>query len=338
MKNITPPRILDYVEGMVITDTCVVRNMPMDLYHSQQVCSHPSISSTGVRLIESKSLSHFYCTSDLNPDKKVEEPKHHFAWGKALHHLAGGEAHFQKHFAVRPTQWDSWRSKDARTWRAVQQMDRIDVLAPEDLIGLQMAAEKLQAHPTIQAGILTGLIEHSIFVKRRIRVTSGRVITFFLKARPDVIPVDSDMVVDLKSCADASPLGTRKSISNLGYHIQLAIAHEAILAALKRAMTDHVLVFIESEPPCEINIKPIEPLAIEYGRRQLKRALYLFANALDTGVWTGYDDDEVPTGLTKVLMDKLAKEAEDGLLPALTNDPDPEPDPEEEVDAEEEAI
>lgn len=321
MKNITPFKVLDYVDGMVISESCIVRNMSMVRYHGQAVCTHPSISSSGARLIESRSLAHFYDQSDLNPNRAPDEPKHHFSWGKALHHLSAGEADFAKHFAVRPDSFDSWRTKESQKWRAEQQLDRKDVLVPDDLISLRIAAEKLAAHPTIQAGILHGLIEHSIFVKRDIVLPTGEVVTIFLKSRPDVIPVEADMIVDLKSCADASPAAVRRSIGEYGYYIQLALAHEAILETTGRTMEDHVLVFIESKRPCEINIKPLEPVAIEYGRRQLKRALVKFAGAVSSGKWPGYEDDEVPAGLPDWLAKRLAREAEDKLLPEL--DPPP---------------
>ena len=317
MKNVTPPRILDWKEGMVVDRSCIVRNVPMAAYHGQAICSAPSISSSGVRLIESKSLSHFYDQSDLNPKKAEEDPKTHFSWGKALHHLAGREQDFDKHFVVRPVEWDSWRTKDAKAWRKAQWDAKKDVLVPDDLIALSIAAEKLTAHSTIQAGILHGLIEHSIFQKKDIVLDDGEVVTIFLKSRPDVIPLDANMIVDLKSCHDASPVAVRKSIGEYGYHVQLALAHEAILETTGRTMTDHVLVFIESERPCEINIKPLEPIAIEYGRRQLLRATRKFAKAVADNRWPGYEDDEVPAGLPEWLFKRLAREAEDGLLPVI---------------------
>jgi len=312
--------IIDY-DGQPISRTCIVRDMPITVYHSQ-CCALPSISSSGVRTIEAKSLEHFYDTSDLNPDRAEQEAKHHFSWGRALHHLAAGEADFSKHFAVRPLIWDSWRTKDAQGWRAEQVAAGLDVLVPEDLDTLRRAADKLAAHPTIQAGILSGLVEHSIFWRRDILV-GDTVVKIILKSRPDVLPVEANMIVDLKSTADASPVAVRRAIGDYGYEIQLGMAHEGLLATLGRTMTDHVLVFIENKRPCSINIKPLSALAIEYGRRQLKRAVHKFAYAIANNHWAGYDDDEVECHLPDWKANRLSREAEAGLLPEL--DPPEEP-------------
>jgi hypothetical protein len=176
---------------------------------------------------------------------------------------------------------------------------------------------QLSYHPTIQAGILNGLVEHSIFWFEDIATANGEIIRVWFKARPDVIPLDSRMGVDLKTTTDASGIACRRAITDYGYHIQLGMIHEGLEKVASWRLEDHVLVFIEKADPWAVNIKPIPDVDIEYGRRQLLRASRKFAQAISDNIWHGYDDDEVEGGLMPYARDRLAKEAETKLLPEL---------------------
>ena len=140
----------------------------------------------------------------------------------------------------------------------------------------------------------------------------------WLKTRPDCLPEDDNTVVDLKSCASAHPIDVRRAISDHGYHQQLALCDEGLRVTTGRQMQDHILVFVESKPPHAINIKPIRPEAIADGYRQNRRSVDKFADAVKSGYWPGYDDDdEVPADLTDFLRARLKREDEKGLLPQV---------------------
>lgn len=294
--------------GREITAPGIVSGIPLERYHGA-ITAGPGISSTGLRTIEADSLKHYWANSYLNPNRKERPDTAAMAFGRAVHDLAAQEP-FHEKYAVRPEQWDSWRSKDAQTWKAEQQAAGKTVLTPEDLEIIQSIADELAAHPTIRAGILNGIVEHSIFWQDH---ATGA----WLKARPDVIPISSNMIVDLKTCASAHPRAVRRSIDDLNYHMQLALAYDGMLATTGREMTDHVLVFVEKAAPYCVNIKPIFMEDIELGRRQNRRALDLFARALETNQWPGYPDDEVACGISSGYRQRLEAEAKAGLLPEL---------------------
>lgn len=308
--------VIDYVPGMVIDRPCIVRNAPMEWYHGQP-CIGPSVSSSNIRKGEDRSLKHAYREWSGNPNKKPDEDKPHFGVGRAIHELAAGNREeFNRLFVVRPSQWDSWRTKDAKTWRAERQLEGITCLTPDEFEGVAGMLAALTEHPTIEAGILQGLVEHSIFWQD---AETG----IWCKSRPDVIPIDSGMVVDLKSTMDASRAACERTTGDLGYHVQLGMVDEG-LRALGFTMDEFVLVFIEKEDPWAINHKPMPFYDIEYGRRQLRRALRKWALAIETGDWPGYEDDEVEGGLPKWRRERLAWEAENGLLPPLLDAPEEE--------------
>lgn len=295
-------------DGQPVAIPGIWSGIPLADYHGS-ITAEPGISSSGLRTIESKSLAHYWATSYLNPNRLPQTDTAAMAFGRAVHDLAAGED-FRRNYAIRPDEWDSWRTKDARRWRSEMEMAGLTVLTPDEVDAIRSVAESLAAHPTIRAGILNGIVEHSI-------IWPDMATGVWLKARPDVIPTDSNMIVDLKTCASAHPRDVRRSIDSFDYHMQLALGHWGIQATTGREMTDFVLVFVETEPPYCVNIKPIYPEDIELGQRQLRRALDKFARALETNEWPGYEDDEVMCGISDAYRKRLEKDDEAGLLPKL---------------------
>lgn len=319
MKNVTPFKIYDYKKGQKISVPGIYRNVPMEVYHSD-CCAGPSISSSGIRTIEAKSLLHFFKDWYGNPNRKAPETKAFFSVGKAVHSLSAGETKFAEEFIVRPSKWNDWKTDASKAWRAEMELEGLSVLIPSDIDQIRGMVTQLANHPTIQAGILNGLIEHSIFWFHDFTVEDGTIIRVWFKARPDVIPLDSLMGVDLKTTTDASGIACRRAITDLGYHIQLGMIHEGLWQVERHRLTDHVLVFIEKADPWALNHKPIPDVDVEYGRRQMYRAGQKFAQAIHDSIWHGYEDDEVEGGLMPYARDRLAYEAEHKLLPPLPDD------------------
>jgi hypothetical protein len=331
MKNVTRFQIIDW-DGKQITRPGIYANVPSEVYHRKvDLFPGPSISSGPLRRLEDPDINmeKFYLTYPGNPDYQPEPDKQVWVFGRAAHTLLLGESGFKEQYLIRPDTYPDdptkpWHgsSNSCKKWLAEAVLDGKTVLTTEDIHNIRGMATKLAAHSTIQAGILNGMIEKSIFWRRRITLPDGRVVAIWLKARPDGIPLDSEMLVDLKSADNAGPLKTRKAIGDYGLHQQLALAVEGIKATTGRLMKDCVLVFQEKVAPWSINIKPIDPVAIEYGHRQNLRAMTKFAQALADNYWPGYEDDEVPASLPKWKLDQLAFEAEHDLLPAIDLNPD----------------
>src|SRR5437763_16740 len=101
--------------------------VPMAGYH-RQLCIGPSISSSGLRTIFSKSPAHYFVDSYLNPDAEEQAEKEHFVLGSAAHHLLLGEDAFSTLFIVRPDKFDSWRTDASKAWKADQEAQGRTVL------------------------------------------------------------------------------------------------------------------------------------------------------------------------------------------------------------------
>lgn len=305
--------VRDYVPGQKITEPGIYRNVPMDAYHGD-LCDGPSVSKSVLYKCEEQTAKHAFADWYGNPKRKVKKTEaNHYSLGRAVHHLAGGEAQFAKHFAVRPAIWEDWRKKEAQEWKKTQLGLGMGVLTGDDVDTISGIADSLAEHPTIQAGIMKGLVEHTVVWKD---AATG----LWIKTRPDVIAVDSRMISDLKTCASAAPHRVQKAIGEFGYHMQLAMMDIGLRVVTNSPMNrawaeEHLLVFVEKSDPFVTNIKPVADWALDYGQRQFRRALDLFASCLASGVWTGYPDDEVATGFESWRAKRLAWESDNGLLP-----------------------
>lgn len=318
MKRIVKINLYDPAKP--ITEPGIYRNVPIASYHRKIDLfgpGVPSVSSGILRRIEDPdgSMQKVWHRYPLNPAHEPEPDKKAWIMGRAAHTLLLGEAGFKTEFAVQPEELEDsktgevkpWHGNrtDCKAWLAKAELAKLSVITMAQVDDIRRMAEALAAHPTVRAGILNGLVEHSMFWKKR---------GVWIKSRPDGIPVDSDMIVDLKTCTDAGPIAVRKSIGEYGYHQQMALAIEGVRETTGREVKDAILVFIETKAPFAINIKPLTSQALDYGHMQNRRALARFEACWKSGEWPGYDDDEVPADLPDWLEKRLKSQVESSLL------------------------
>lgn len=178
---------------------------------------------------------------------------------------------------------------DAYDWRKKADQGRRKAIRAEKLVAVNRAelrqaaqvAAAVRRHPLASAILSEGIAEQSIYwrdegtgVTRR-----GRIDWLHTKA-----------VVDVKTCADASPGGFAKAAANLSYHQQAAWYVDGI-AALTGQERPFLFVCVEKEPPHLVAIYQLDEEALSIGRERNRRALELFAQCESSGVWPGYSDD-----------------------------------------------
>lgn len=314
-------------EGGQISEPGIYSGVPMHEtddspgYHGD-ICVGPSFSSSHLRKIETASPDEVWDTLYLNPDRdpEADKPKAHFVLGRAAHTLLLGESGFRQEYLIRPETYTDEKTGADKPWNGnatacknwlaeAAKMNRT-VITAEQVLVIRGIAGRLAAHPTIQTGILNGLVEHSIFW---VDEKTG----LWLKARPDVIPTDSNIVADLKVQAGVQAIECRRAITDWSYHQQMALISEGLYEVAGRVIEEHVLVMCKAARPFSINHKPITPAAIFRGHQQNRRALDRIKECLDAGYWPGPDDDEVPAGLMDYREKQLDYESKHGLLPEI---------------------
>jgi len=276
-------------DGGAITMPGLYYDLPIDVYHSGDVCSEPSISSSGLRTIFNQSPAHYWVSSPYNPDRVLEEETDALTLGRAAHHLLFGQEEFGKQFVMRPLTVNgedcNRRTRHGKIWHKIQEERGLTIVTPAQVQAIQGMAQSLAEHPLVKAGILNGLIEHSLFAKDQ---ESG----LYLKARPDVIPNDSLDFADLKTTESVDYRKLVWTIRDYGYHIQAGLLNLLCRMVLKQPMASYSLVFVEKNPPWCVRVVTLKPSEIDRGERSCRAALDLFKTCWETQHWPGPGGDQ----------------------------------------------
>jgi hypothetical protein len=288
----------------------IYSGIPIEVYHSAKCCVEPSISSSGLRTIFSKSPKHYWCDSPYNPKRRENgTTTAAMTLGRATHHLLLGEQNFRSKFAVRPLKignepWNGNRNS-CKAWLEEKAAAGLTVIKPDEVEQIRGMAKSLFEEPLIQKGLMNGLIEHSLIWKDN---ETG----VWLKARPDAVPEDSDMFVDLKTTSSTDWEDMRKAIREHGYYQQAALVAEGCRQVLGFDMSSFALVFVESKPPHDTAIVALKDSDISRGFEANRRALRMFANCLASGRWPGRADGindaryiEMPEWAQKSIDDRI---------------------------------
>lgn len=255
-----------------------IYRISMEQYHGD-CCEGPSISSSGLRTIFQESPAHYWLNSYLNPQREEQEDGEAFTLGRAAHHLLLGEEAFSTLFIMRPEQFDSWRTKESKAWKAEQEAAGRTVLLPSQIEQIRGMAHALAEHPLIQAGILNGEIEQSL-------VWRDKETGIWLKARPDAIPNFSGDYADLKTTVNYG-FDLDRDVSNHRYDMQAALTGMASREVLKRQMESFSLVFVGKKPPHCVEILTLDKDDIARAEDDIRVALRTFKWCIDNNRWFG---------------------------------------------------
>jgi hypothetical protein len=273
-------------DDLPISEPGLLSDVPISTYHGQP-CIGPSVSSSGLRTFLNESPAHFYDEWSGNPDRAERDDTKAFAFGRACHHLILGEAEFSKHFAIRPDTYPSDPSKpwsgnasDCKAWLAKEALEGRAVLTGADVENIKGIATSLASEPVVQAGILNGLIEHSM-------VYQDPETGLWVKVRPDAIPTDAFDVSDLKTTQSVSDDAIDRTIGDYGYHVQGALIGMAVRTLFGRPMESFTLVFVEKTRPWCVSIRTLTPEDLALGEREAHAALRGIARCIDKGRWPG---------------------------------------------------
>lgn len=305
-------------DGTQITKPGIYSRVPINVYHSANICDGPSVSSGTLRTSFRQSLAHAYAEWPGNPDREEDDDeKAHFTIGRALHHLVLGEPFFARLFAVQPAKWTNLETGEINDWRkgkggalfAVEWEEHVksegkSILKGDDVKNLRGMAERLGLNAIVRHGALNGMIERSMFWKDE---ATG----LWVKCRPDAIPTESGDYTDLKTTQSVVWNDLRKAIFEHGYYQQMALIREAA-RRLRLPFNSATLVFVEKKKPWCERVVTFKDAELDRGDRANRWALDGFAHCLKTGRWPGpggeRDDAayiEMPEWAQKQIDDKI---------------------------------
>lgn len=288
-------------DGKPISAPGIYSGIPMDRYHSKDLCIGPSASSSNLRTIFGKSPLDYWIYSPLNPNALPVPDKKSWIEGRGAHHVVLGEEAFAEHYDFQPAtyydrktgeekKWNGnslvcqeWAAKAAASGKTVltpAQMEMIRGMA--GVLPWQEGLEDsgLKNTAVVRAGALNGLIEHSI-------ISQDAETGIWLKSRPDVIPLDSLDFVDFKTAADVSDRAIQRTLDDYRYDMQAQLADTCLKGAVDKAFESFGFIFAAKTPPHATNAVELDSEDLAEAEQDNRTALRTLARCLDTNRWPG---------------------------------------------------
>lgn len=172
------------------------------------------------------------------------------------------------------------------------------ILTPEQFDRAHAMAEAVEAHPIAGALLQDIIAESSIFWWYRSRDPDDPTeYKQLCKVRPDAVSRSHSLVIDLKTCADASYSGFNRAVLRYYYHLSAAMYLEGVnqcrplLDETKQfKFTRFVLICVESESPHLVAAYELSPQYLELGRALFRRSMQIY-NKAKAANFPGYPQD-----------------------------------------------
>lgn len=301
--------IIEWKEGMVISEAGIYSGLPMRAYHSTEAFAHKCVSTGGVRK-GAVSGYDFWAYSQYNPDSFEIGITRGMRVGQAAHLLVLGDAPFLEEFIPIPS--DVLSKSGSRAGNAYkewsqEQDSKKTWLTPVEMLSAETTAKAIVNNPEAHQ-VLDGLIEHSI-------VWQDEETGLWLRCRPDALPV-SGIIGDLKCTeADINPRNVTNRIKDGSYHAQMAMIAEGWKAVGGEEIDDdesHVIVFAQMKEPYHVMPVTLNAAWLEHGRRIFRKGVRTIAEGFASGKWeprvTGFYPLAAPDWMLR--ENEIAEEAE----------------------------
>jgi PDDEXK-like domain of unknown function (DUF3799) len=257
-----------------------------------------------------------------------DEPKGFYDLGSAVHTgvLGVGEE-------IVEVDADSWRTAAARDERdAIRAAGKLPLLArsPNDHPSEVEIVEAMVA--AVRVHEITGpLFEPGTFTAEIVIVWRDPSTRVMCRAMLDAVPHYNRrmIIVDLKTTArGVDPGSISRLIAQHGYHQQLAfyragaraLGHTGVLVPPPDAI-DVYIVFVSTQPPHLITVRPIGERSLNWGDRLNRAALRLYAKCRETERWPGHDDYHHLGALPPIEIPRWAEYVYEQLPPGFFYDP-----------------
>jgi hypothetical protein len=295
----------------------IVHGMPIDEYHASA-----GISCSGLHDFVRSPL-HYYALH-RDPARPPREDKAGQLEGTLAHCAILEPGEFHRRYAVlpadaprRPTeaQWNaknpSPQSVEAMEWWR-RWSDRsagvVTISAEQNSVALRQAAS-VNALPEVAALLSRGHAEVSAFW---IDDATGEP----CRCRPDwVHPIDDKRVIlmDVKTCGDASPADFLRQIARKGYHRQAPWYSDGYAVSAGVEVAAFVFAAVESAWPYAACAVMLDDDSLQQGRRENRALLDRYAECNRTNTWPGYS---AAIELVSLPAWAISKEKSEWLLPA----------------------
>lgn len=236
----------------------------------------------------------------VSPDSEAK------AWGTLFDCVLLTPYQFSKRYAVLPGDAPKKPSKTQRgakkpspdTVAAIEWWDNWLARNPGEIIdqdentGVHAAANRVMSDP-----VIADLLERSstaVMVVAEWSDPSGLIVP--VKCLIDIVPqadhpVFGGMLLDLKTCKNASPRAFSADAMRYRYDMQAAFYLDLWNAASPSHRTDFAHLIVESYPPYQFRTPPpvLSQRFLNFGRLSYEKALGVYCQGVLTGKWPSYE-------------------------------------------------
>ena len=225
-----------------------------------------------------------YWAKHINPNRPKKESSPQMEMGSAFHKMILEPNTLQDEFVVLPEPVllkDVGREKYDAYKRAMADIENTNKIVIPFKTYLDLDAMRLRIHKHERAmELINGARIENTFLWQDEH--SG----LLLKARPDIL--HDNMIVDLKTCSDASPRAYQAEMVRYGYHVQGAMIRDAVEAIEGRRINNVINICIETKYPYNMAIYIIDEFAIDEGQVKYKNILLDLKNAIGHNSYQDY--------------------------------------------------
>lgn len=249
--------------------------MPAERYHSIA-----AMSAGGLKRMR-QSPAHFY-GQQLDPNRPPHgDPTPAMKAGTLFHVALFEPGEIASRYVIKPDGM-SFASKEGKAWRDAQPAG-VETIDADALAKAKTQARNVRANADVAALMSEGMPEASAFW---IDPETGEL----CKCRPDWCSPAGDgvVLVDGKSCPDASPEGFARTAWNMGYLHTAAWYIDGFQAATGQRVYGYVFAAVEHDWPHVAAPYMVPDDVLELARAENRRTLNTYAACKRTGTWPGY--------------------------------------------------
>lgn len=209
-----------------------------------------------------------------------------FIIGRAIHcFVLEGEQAFNAEFVVAP-EINKRTNAGKEEWAQFQaDNEGKGIITPADLEQITEINNAVHGHPLSRHMLKGGISEVTAFW---IDEATG----FQCKCRPDRIPDgNKGVIIDLKTCEDASEQGFQRSIVKYGYYQQAAWYVDGVNKAGGKDFDTMAFIAVEKKPPYRTEVYVLDDEFIKAGRSQYEHLMQLEMKCREANFWPHYSCD-----------------------------------------------
>lgn len=257
-----------------------VHDITIEQYH-QGV----GVSRSGIEQFRRSPLHYWH--EYLNPERTIEEKseiitkRDALQFGNAFHTYILEPQEFEKRYMVIDKPNRTSNAGKAAWADLVTNAQGREMIDREAFYEITQMSRNISNSTTASGLIADGAYEKSLFWK-------DKDTNILCKVRPDIW--HKNMIVDLKTCTNASFKAFQRSVYDYGYYIQAAMIHEALHNLYNINMMNFIFVAIEKEPPYAVAVYQLDELAIHKGLEDYKKVLFDMRECFHNDRWPSYPD------------------------------------------------